>query len=556
MTSQIKSRCRSSYLAIFLLVTSTIVAGQTTEPKPTGSISGHVTVDGKPAGGIPVAAVAGQTINVPFAPFRSVTDLEGNYRITGLKAGEYQVWTMTPGMITDFAPNPNYYNYSGAIKSILLGANEEVGNVDLKLIHGAVITGRVTVADSKPAVEERVSLELLDANGNPRFGALGSPYDNLYQTDDRGIYRIFGLPPGRYRVNVGYDPLRDGMFRGRARYNKAYYLDPADQSKPAVIELSEGGEAKGIDIKLEPGPSVYSVSGRVIDKDTGVPIAKAGVRFGSVPKDKEPAAPGLIIRSDESGEFSWGGLAPGHYVVVASSESYGGNYYGDPLNFEVVDKDVTGLELKTTPGLSLSGSVSATSLSTPEFLKRVPGLIVAAASTGNDLTRAGGRAVVAPDGTFQIDGLRPGPIGLYLTTQRPGITRIMIGMVEHDGIPMTDKFDLPQSMSGLHIVIDYGTGTIRGNVKLDNGTPITEGVMFVRWKHEGARDGNVVQVDSRGQFVIRNLASGPFELILQINSMNPPPARGIPPPRQTVAVTDGTDTEVTFIVPTANPGGP
>src|SRR5207244_12335072 len=67
-----------------------------------------------------------------------------------------------------------------------------------------VITGRVTDAENKPVVEERVSLQSVDENGAPsRFGVFSSPNDQMYQTDDRGIYRIYGLPAGRYKVSVG-----------------------------------------------------------------------------------------------------------------------------------------------------------------------------------------------------------------------------------------------------------------------------------------------------------------------------------------------------------------
>src|SRR5215472_12942596 len=154
MTSQTNLCSRLTLVAIFLFVSCTTAAAQTatTKPKPTGSITGRITIDGKPAAGIPVAAVEGQSVNRRDAPARALSDIEGNYQIVGLRAGEYQVWTLTPALISEPTTSPNYRSYSGATKSVLLGADENLTGVNLKLIRGAVITGRVINADNKPVV--------------------------------------------------------------------------------------------------------------------------------------------------------------------------------------------------------------------------------------------------------------------------------------------------------------------------------------------------------------------------------------------------------------------
>src|SRR5215831_1020585 len=493
MAGQKTLSARISLTATLLLAASTLVNAQAanSKPKPTGSISGRITIDGKAAPWIPVAAVEGQNVNRRDAPARALSDIEGNYRIVGLRAGEYQVWTLTPALVAE--ATANYFSYSGAAKSVLLGADENLTDVDLKLIRGAVITGRVTNADNKPVVEERIKLQLLDANGNPRLGAIGNPYDQLFQTDDRGIYRIFDLSPGRYRVSVGFDAAAtDGLGMVRAhRYDQTFYLDPTDQTKPGIVELSEGDEAKNIDIRVGAVATTFSVSGRVIDTETGTPIAKAGVSFSMASKDPKQQVPGFIIQTDDRGEFKFDGFAAGHYSVTPSAEYYGGNFYGDPVSFEITDKDVTGLELRTVPGLSLSGYLSADGLSTKELMAQLPNLmIVATGSTpGNDQIRSGGRAMIAPDGTFEIDGLRPGrPVSLWVSTQRPSPVRTIINRVERDGVPVNQNFELKESMSGLHVVIDYGTGSIRGTVKFEGGdTPITDSRMNVTCKREGSR---------------------------------------------------------------------
>src|ERR1051326_115957 len=234
MTSQSSLLFRLASIGVLLFLLPAIAGAQTADSKPksNGSISGHITIDGKAAPGIPVATIEGQSVNRRDATGHAVSDLDGNYQISGLAPGECQVWTLTPALVAEPSVLPNYFPYAGAAKSILLGAGESVTGIDLKLIRGSVITGRVTTADNKPVVEERITLQLVDANGNPpRFGGpISSTYDQMFQTDDRGVYRIFDLPPGRYKVSVGYDPANDGMIRAR-RYDKTYYLDPRSEER-------------------------------------------------------------------------------------------------------------------------------------------------------------------------------------------------------------------------------------------------------------------------------------------------------------------------------------
>jgi hypothetical protein len=547
--------CCPLILATTILAHSSWTAhGQTPDakPKPTGSISGHVTLDGSAAEGIPVVAVSGQTVNRRDAAARSVTDSEGSYRLSGLPPGQYQIWAVTPGLIAEPGPFPRYGpTYYGSSQTVILAANEDVSDIDLKLVRGAVITGRVTDAENKPVVEERVSLQLVDENGAPsRFGPSFPSYGDMYQTDDRGIYRIYGLPGGRYKVSVGYDVVSDGVIRGNRR-QRTFYPDAIDQSKATIVELKEGSETKDIDIKVGNAIQTYAVSGHVIDAETRLPISKAGVRFAIVQQGQGSAPPGLGMQADDQGEFSMDGFAPGHYTAAATSQNYGGNFYGDPLNFEVVDGNVSGLELKALPGLSVRGVVAIDGMTTKDLLALLPGLRVYAgsASTSNSQDRTGGNSIVAPDGSFQVDGLKPGHVTMDVYSYAPTFTRPTIARIEHDGIGVSQGFDIQQSVSGLRVVINYGTGAIRGSVRVEGDVSLADSRIYVNCQREGARDGTGAQVDARGHFIIRNLAPGSYEVTLQIMFGGPSrPQHPIPPQKQVVNVTNGSESEVTFVV--------
>lgn len=545
-----------------ILCSGSIARGQTPDvkPKPTGSISGRVTLGGSAAEGISVVAVSGQTVNRRDAAARSVTDSEGRYRLSELLPGQYQIWAVTPGLIAEPGPLPRYGSpYFGSIQNIILSANEDVSDIDMKLVRGAVITGRVTDAENKPVVGESVSLQLVDENGAPsRFGSPGSANDQMYQTDDRGVYRIYGLSGGRYKVSVGYD-ASDGIIRG-GRRQRTFYPDVNDQSKGAIVELKEGGEAKNIDIKVGSATQTYAVSGHVIDTETGLPIARAGVRVMLVRQNQGPPSPGFGFQADDRGEFSFDGFGPGHYSALATSENYGGNYYGDPVKFEVVDHNVSGLELKAIPGLSVSGVVAADGVMTKDLLALLPGLRIFArvASGANSQLSSGGNSVVAPDGSFQVDGLRTGRVSIDAYLSAPTYRRPSIARIEHDGIGVTQGFDIRQSVSGLRIIFNYGTGAIRGTVRLEGGASLADSRIYVNSKREGERDGTGIVVDARGHFVIKNLSTGTYEVTVQVGFGSPAaPSRPLPPQKQLVNVTNGSESEVTFVVDLApKQGGP
>src|SRR5919199_530077 len=66
---------------------------------------------------------------------------------------------------------------------------------------GVVITGRVPDGEGNPVIAEPVTVEPAD-DKTPQLPR--GPFDGRDRmTDDRGVYRIYGLAPGRYRVSVG-----------------------------------------------------------------------------------------------------------------------------------------------------------------------------------------------------------------------------------------------------------------------------------------------------------------------------------------------------------------
>ena len=78
---------------------------------------------------------------------------------------------------------------------MVVGEDENVEDINFSLVRGGVITGKVTDADGHPVILQQVSLFPADAfasNAPNNHNVQIFPSSNV-QTDDRGIYRMYGL---------------------------------------------------------------------------------------------------------------------------------------------------------------------------------------------------------------------------------------------------------------------------------------------------------------------------------------------------------------------------
>src|SRR5262249_5154853 len=118
------------------------------------------------------------------------------------------------------------------------------------------------------------------------------------------------------------------------------------------------------------------------------------------------------------------------------------------------------------------------------------------------------------------------------------------------------KIQDKEQISGVRVVVTSSNGTIRGVIKVLNGTLPSGARLSVQLSRTGeANVGSAgTQADARGHFLIEGLAAGEYELMVVAYSPN---WRGWAPiARQRVTVTDGavTEAEVTLdLTPITNP---
>lgn len=484
---------------------------------PRGSISGRITIKDKGAAGVAVGVRKGANFFPASEPFvKTTTDHDGYYRVGNLAPGSYEVVPSAPAYV--FAENNNQRN-----KAVIVGEDEAVDGINFSLVRGGVITGKLTDADGRALIQQQVFVFRTDGPEQQGPQRLLSP-TSYATTDDRGIYRIYGLSAGRYKVAAGRsdDSFPGASMVSRSTYNRVFHPDVTDHTRANIIAVTEGSEATNVDITLGRPMQTFSASGRVVDGEKGVPISNVrfglqrvvGPRFETIP---------VQVTSNTLGDFSIDGLIPGKYAVYlypGLPQNPNPDLRAESLTFDIGDQDVTGLTVRLLQGASLSGVVVLES-DDKAVLQKFQGLQLRAFVTPAQGTSGYGNSSMSPiglDGSFRLGGLGAGAASMFLASQRGPIETkgFIIARIERDGVVASPRIDVKEGehIAGLRVIVSYGSASIRGVVKFENGSLPPEAQIFVRLTKPGENFLNIQppRVDARGRFLIESVPAGTYEL--------------------------------------------
>jgi len=225
---------------------------------------------------------------------------------------------------------------------------------------GGVITGTVVTAAGAPVVAVPVRAFMIrDNNGQPpRYGG---PL-RVRTTDDRGVYRIYGLNAGTYVVSAG----GGGGFNVNAYDSDTPTFAPSSTRDTAMeVNVRSGEEAANVDIRYRGEPG-HTISGSAIDSTAATTPSGFTIFLSAT-------SSGLSQWSDSSYQppgsrgFSFYGVADGDYDLVAQSYFPGGEFaLSEPRRVKVRGAEITGIELTTKPLGSIAGRVTLEESKAPE----------------------------------------------------------------------------------------------------------------------------------------------------------------------------------------------
>jgi hypothetical protein len=568
-----------SISSILLLIAAAQSNAQTpqrdTRPR-TASIGGRVTVGGAPAANALVMVMevdppsggsspGGESRQRAFVKVR--TDSDGRYRVGGLAEGNYMIYALSRAYVSS-RKSPT----SEVFRSVTLDEGESRDAVDIALVRGGVITGRVVDDEGRPFVATHLRLLPVNENGEPN-GRFDFNDDMMMRTDDRGVYRIYGLPVGRYIICAGGEWAYS---HSKRKYPETFHPDATDRNHAKIVEVKEGAEVVDINIRLAAGKNTYEVTGRVVDAETGKPLPQAEVICWEAPgKENGGRGSGNHGVTDSEGVFRVGELPSGRYelymwtmgrMVDPSSGSMANNeYYSEKTVFDISDSDVGGLEVKAIRGATVSGVVVLEGANDPAVKAKLQqmevGVYVNSDRRSDSQIFGHGASKIGGDGGFRLTGAPPGMMSFHLSG--PQAEAFSIKRIERGGAEIRSAFEIRrgEQITGVRIVVAHADGTIRGHVEVAGGKA-PEGWEFriladpIRTTAENESQpafdsgGRGATADGKGRFVIERLAPGEYELTLipivkvSQNELNDAP--GVSAVKRRVTVSNGAETTVMF----------
>jgi len=293
-------------------------------------------------------------------------------------------------------------------------------------------------------------------------------------------------PASRSAARSGWTP---------GRYTATAHTDHGYGRSEGSTLVGLGQTVDGLVVKLH---AAVRVEGKVVISTTKQGCEEPDVSLSDGKKGRWTS-----VRSEPDGRVWAEGVLPGKYTVEVECEGYRSKEKYEPI--VVADKDVTGLVWEVDAGAKVTGRVLAKA-GTP-----VEGASVSARTVGGEARMKGawGNDRSLPDGTYTLDGLRPGTYKLEVSTDK--------AVAPKDGY----KVEVADGATVQKDLVLEETGSIKGTVVDGEGKPVSSISAMARslagqtqWRD------NDNKTDENGTFTIDGLRPGDYRVMAQRSWMS------------------------------------
>ena len=280
-----------------------------------------------------------------------ITDNDGNLEIKNVPTGRYYAFINAPGVVSPMAyadlRKPERDSLGDAAAGFPLIDVDGFSDINIQIgaRRGGAIGGRVTYSNGDPAIG--VKVEILRKLGEeylpvmPNFSAFAGMFagGGMFQTDDRGIYRLSGLPEGEYVVKVtesashgkadpragAYGGGLDAMLFGGSSMLTVFFENAFDQEKAQKITLQLGQELSETNIII-PDRELHSIEGKLVAAKDKLPIRNAKLTIKQADDETSDerslfAKTPQVSYTDGKGMWRFNELPKGSYKITVEAAS-------------------------------------------------------------------------------------------------------------------------------------------------------------------------------------------------------------------------------------------
>src|SRR5262245_22520367 len=444
-------------------------------------------------------------------PMTARTTPEGTYEFKQVAPGRYRLFASRNGYARQgYGQKPGSQGDPASATPLDVRSGEVLDNINLSLLRGGAIEGRVLDQDGEPAA--RVSVNLMRSRyvqGRRVLQPSGSD-----QTDDRGQFRIYDIPPGTYLLMA--TPRVFGMTDdSRSVYPPIYFPGVLDPQEAGKVKMISGGELRGYDLTLFETTS-YQIVGKVTSPD-GQPPRRVFVTANKLPSSGL-AQPASAQGTSAQGDFKLRGLIPGTYRLVAQ-ERREDRFLTGSTTVEIGNQDVAGVVLALGNGAELQGRVVQEGQNPATNLTSLRVTAISLGDSGGSGFRGRGSSAANPgdDGTFLLKDLVEGPSRIVVSQPPCGG---YVKSIKAQGKDITDSsVDLHTGdRIQIEVLIATDGAQLSGTVKeTSSGSPLSDASILLY-----PTDAQLIGPNSRyirtaksgqqGEFSLQGLVPGEYKL--------------------------------------------